>query len=246
MSTNGTVVHARNFVKRQASDTTASFVSSLTLVLIPSQAPTVNSSASTIWFSITADSGDIQYTPQGNTTFNTTNPGEYDQGQNISLLVINPSTSFTSNDTFPYRTIYKPSNLPPVLGSTPKAETRDFDINAERWSDESHLKILNTRKKIDRPRAAAHCDAPTLNQSLILGGVRGSRYLSDPGYANYAQYDAYKCMSVFGRVQAQKTPARDHLEEGNCRRIKKPRIIHFPCGDRTLRLTSRRVQLSYY
>ncbi|EKD20621.1 hypothetical protein MBM_01303 [Drepanopeziza brunnea f. sp. 'multigermtubi' MB_m1] len=53
-------------------------------------------------------------------------------------------------------------------------KTRDFDINGKRWSEESNLKTLNTSKKIGRPRAAAHCDTPTLNHSLILGRIRAA------------------------------------------------------------------------
>lgn len=273
---------AGDFEKRQASNTTASFVSSVTNLPIPSQAPTVNSSAydltkhyCRLWRhssayvngSIYIDSGNT-YTPQGNTTFNTTRPGEYDSGQNVNLLVIDLSKNFTENDTFPYRTINKPPGVPPALedsalwysavtrklyqlggwfsrsgtpstpgyiqqGSIPKAAIWEFDLDTELWSEPEDFQLVDTGKKIDRPGAAAHCDAPTLNQSFIFEGF--VQQMFDPDYENYTLYDTYKFIEGMLRLDTSE-PESPILTNILIPTFLRPRLdgsmIHVPIGEK--------------
>jgi hypothetical protein len=60
------------------------------------------------------------------------------------------------------------------------------------WA-ESSFNLVNTGKKVDRPGAAAYCDAPTLNVSFISEGYVQQR--SDRDNTNYTQSSEFKCMS---------------------------------------------------
>lgn len=78
--------------------------------------------------------------------------------------------------------------------SIPRAAIWEFDIDTETWTQETDFVNNGTGKKIDRPGAAAHCDAPTLNQSFIFEGF--VQQFSDPDYANYTLYDTFKCETL--------------------------------------------------
>ena len=64
----------------------------------------------------------------------------------------------------------------------PESSIWEFDIDQETWT-ESSFKNVNTGTKINRPGAAANCDAPTLNQSFIFEGYVQRR--SDHDYTNF-------------------------------------------------------------
>lgn len=59
--------------------------------------------------------GGNTYIPDGNTTFDTQPFGEYEQGMNDIILVIDLSSNFTNQDTFPYSPLDKPPNVPNAL-----------------------------------------------------------------------------------------------------------------------------------
>lgn len=155
----------------------------------------------------------------------------------MNVLVLDLSKNFTENDTFPYRTIHKPPQVPPALedsalwysnttrkiyqlggwfsrsgspstvgyvqlSSIPPAAIWEFDVDTELWTQATEFDDVNTGTKIDRPGTAAHCDAPTLNQSFILEGF--VQQFSDPAYATYQIYDTYKCKRLV-REPAEKS-----------------------------------------
>ncbi len=75
--------------------------------------------------------------------------------------------------------------------SIPPAAIWEFDIDTQLWTQSTDFQDVDTGKKIDRPGAAAHCDAPTLNQSFIFEGF--VQQMSDPDYINYTLYSTFKC-----------------------------------------------------
>lgn len=80
--------------------------------------------------------------------------------------------------------------------SIPPSAIWEFDVDTELWTKETEFHDVNTGTKIDRPGAAAHCDAPSLNQSFVFEGF--VQQLSDPAYIDYKLYDTFKCMYFDG------------------------------------------------
>ncbi len=72
----------------------------------------------------------------------------------------------------------------------PESSIWEFDIDAQTWA-QSSFTLVNTGDKIDRPGAAANCDAPSLNQSFIFEGYVQKR--SDHDYMNYTTSADFKC-----------------------------------------------------
>lgn len=90
--------------------------------------------------------------------------------------------SFNNNNNAGY---YQDSQIP-------SSAIWQFDIDTQTWSKATtDFDLVNTGSKIDRPGAAAYCDAPTLNRSFIFEGYVQHR--SDPDYVNYTQSADFKC-----------------------------------------------------
>jgi hypothetical protein len=73
----------------------------------------------------------------------------------------------------------------------PEAGIWEFDIDNQVWSLADDLGAVNTGSKIDRPGAAANCNAPSLNMSFIFEGYVQMR--SDKEYTSYKQNSEFKC-----------------------------------------------------
>jgi hypothetical protein len=72
----------------------------------------------------------------------------------------------------------------------PRSAIWEFDIDAETWV-QSSFNLVNPGDKVDRPGAAANCDAPSLNQSFIFEGYVQKR--SDYDYRNYTASSQFSC-----------------------------------------------------
>lgn len=75
----------------------------------------------------------------------------------------------------------------------PESAIWEFDIDQETWA-QSNFNDVNTGAKINRPGAAANCDAPTLNQSFIFEGYVQRR--SDHDYINFTVSSEFQCAYV--------------------------------------------------
>lgn len=73
----------------------------------------------------------------------------------------------------------------------PESSVWQFDIDSQTWSVADDFTLVNTGSKIDRPGAAAYCDAPSLNMSFIFEGYVQQR--SDKLYSNFTPSSDYKC-----------------------------------------------------
>ncbi|CZR68786.1 uncharacterized protein PAC_18685 [Phialocephala subalpina] len=113
----------------------------------------------------------------------------------------------------------------------PRAAIWEFDVDAELWSQETDFINNGTGKKIDRPGAAAHCDAPTLNQNFIFEGF--VQQFSDPDYANYTLYDTFKYIEGMLRLDTSQ-PEAPVLTNISIPTFLQPRsdgaMIHVPVG----------------
>lgn len=81
-----------------------------------------------------------------------------------------------------------------------------FDIDSETWSNASDTMISGNGKSLERPGAAAYCDALTLNKSFVFGGQVWRR--TDPEYDTYILGEDMKCKSW-----VQNTMLRDIKDE---------------------------------
>lgn len=77
------------------------------------------------------------------------------------------------------------------LRQIPEAEIWEFDIDSEVWSKATDLALVNFKHKVQRPGAAAYCDAPALNKSFLFQGYSEQR--SEKAYIDYEQWSEYKC-----------------------------------------------------
>ncbi|KUJ18536.1 uncharacterized protein LY89DRAFT_732095 [Mollisia scopiformis] len=168
------------------------------------------------------DSGNT-YIPNGNTTFYNTAVGDFIQGMNDVLVVLDLSRNFTNNDTSVYSVIDKGPGVPNALiesslwyskatrkiyqlggwfsynneddpgyapdSQIPASSIWEFDIDLKSWA-QSALSYINTGMKVDRPGAAAHCDAPSLNKSFLFEGYVQHR--SDPDYLGFTVASMFK------------------------------------------------------
>ena len=96
---------------------------------------------------------------------------------------------------FSFNNVANPAYL--TLSQIPESAIWEFDIDDQTWV-QSDFSLVNTGSKVDRPGAAANCDAPTLNQSFIFEGYVQQR--SDHDYTNYTQSSEFKCKFAWIRV----------------------------------------------
>ncbi|OLN96473.1 Kelch repeat-containing protein-like protein 2 [Colletotrichum chlorophyti] len=66
----------------------------------------------------------------------------------------------------------------------PEPAIWEFDVDEERWSKSDDIQISNNGEIVDRPGAAAFCDAPSLNRSYVFEGYVQRR--SSPANAGYS------------------------------------------------------------
>ena len=78
------------------------------------------------------------------------------------------------------------------LNDIPESAIWEFDIDSKRWSKLTDFNYTGVGTKIDRPGAAAYCDAPALNKSFVFEGYVQQR--SDHDYITYDQSSEFKCM----------------------------------------------------
>lgn len=77
------------------------------------------------------------------------------------------------------------------LKEIPEAEIWEFSIDTKTWKKTTDLVLKNFKSgKVERPGAAAYCDAPALNQSFIFQGYSEQR--SDKEYTEYEQWSDFK------------------------------------------------------
>ncbi|KAL0937221.1 Kelch repeat-containing protein-like protein 2 [Colletotrichum truncatum] len=62
-----------------------------------------------------------------------------------------------------------------ATNNIPEPAIWEFDIDTERWSKSTDFRISNNGEIVDRPGAAAFCDAPTLRRSYIFEGYTQQR-----------------------------------------------------------------------
>jgi hypothetical protein len=80
------------------------------------------------------------------------------------------------------------------LSRIPQSAIWEFDIDNKTWSKATGFNLVDAGIKIDRPGAAANCDAPTLNMSFIFEGYVQQR--SDQDYADFKPSADFKCMHL--------------------------------------------------
>ncbi|KAK3372171.1 hypothetical protein B0H63DRAFT_483993 [Podospora didyma] len=76
------------------------------------------------------------------------------------------------------------------LSAIPEASIWQFDVDGKTWSEATGLALVDTGTKVQRPGAAAYCNAPTLNRSFIFEGYVQQR--SDKEYINFTQSADFK------------------------------------------------------
>ncbi|KAF0324478.1 kelch domain-containing protein [Colletotrichum asianum] len=72
---------------------------------------------------------------------------------------------------------------PAYIDDFPEPAIWEFDIDTERWAKSTDFEVSNNDQIVDRPGAAAFCDAPTLNRSYIFEGYTQRR--SSPANSQY-------------------------------------------------------------
>ncbi|KAI8295104.1 Kelch repeat-containing protein [Colletotrichum sp. SAR 10_98] len=72
---------------------------------------------------------------------------------------------------------------PAYIDDFPEPAIWEFDIDTERWAKSTDFEVSNNDHIVDRPGAAAFCDAPTLNRSYIFEGYTQRR--SSPANSQY-------------------------------------------------------------
>ncbi|KAI8174353.1 hypothetical protein K4K53_009048 [Colletotrichum sp. SAR 10_77] len=72
---------------------------------------------------------------------------------------------------------------PAYIDDFPDPAIWEFDIDTERWAKSTDFEVSNNDHIVDRPGAAAFCDAPTLNRSYIFEGYTQRR--SSPENSQY-------------------------------------------------------------
>ncbi|KAK2771939.1 cell wall anchored protein [Colletotrichum kahawae] len=73
---------------------------------------------------------------------------------------------------------------PAYIDDFPEPAIWEFDIDTERWAMSTDFEVSNNDQIVDRPGAAAFCDAPTLNRSYIFEGYTQRR--SSPANSQYS------------------------------------------------------------
>lgn len=240
-------VVAERVVKRQVSSSTTSVFS----IPTPTTLPSVNGSEHDlsqhfcrIWRhqSVYAEGkiyidGGNTYIPDGNTTYYSVATGQYEQGLNDVLLVLDLSRNFTNQDSSVYSVIDKGPNIPNGLiegalwyskvtrkiyqlggwfsfnnvadpgyitdAQLPASAIWEFDIDLKTWA-KSAFNYVNTGTKVDRPGAAANCDAPSLNRSFIFEGYVQRR--SDYAYKNYTVSSMFKFLEGMLQLDTNTSP----------------------------------------
>ena len=76
------------------------------------------------------------------------------------------------------------------LQKIPEAEIWEFGLDSKTWTKTTDLTLVNFKAKVQRPGAAAYCDAPAINQSFIFQGYSEQR--SEKDYTDYEQWSEYK------------------------------------------------------
>lgn len=82
-----------------------------------------------------------------------------------------------------------------ATANIPSSSIWEFDIDLKSWA-QSALTYVNAGSKVERPGAAANCNAPALNMSFLFEGYVQQR--SDAAYSNNTDYTSgssttFKC-----------------------------------------------------
>lgn len=80
---------------------------------------------------------------------------------------------------------------PAYIDDFPEPAIWEFDVDTERWAKSTDFEVSNNDQIVDRPGAAAFCDAPTLNRSYIFEGYTQRR--SSPANSQYTPSMDFRC-----------------------------------------------------
>jgi len=101
-----------------------------------------------------------------------------------------------------------------ALDALPEPAIWQYDINSKTWSESTGtFDLVNTGSKIQRPGAAAYCDAPAINMSFVFQGYVETR--SDKEHSYFEQWSDFMCNfpppSSVGWVKLTKQLSRECL-----------------------------------
>lgn len=90
---------------------------------------------------------------------------------------------------FSYNSQADPGYVPD--NEIPESSIWEFDIDSESWGQATGIGYPGYGQKVERPGAAAYCDAPTLNKSFVFEGHVWRR--SELAYDDYILGKDMKC-----------------------------------------------------
>ncbi|KUJ19086.1 uncharacterized protein LY89DRAFT_731509 [Mollisia scopiformis] len=113
----------------------------------------------------------------------------------------------------------------------PPSSIWEFDVDLKTWV-QSAFNYVNTGTKVDRPGAAANCDAPALNKSFIFEGY--VEYRSDIAYNNWSSGASTTFKFLEGMLQLDSNTSPPTLSNISVPTYVGPRMngamIHVPVG----------------
>ncbi|GJC84711.1 kelch repeat-containing protein ARB_01230 [Colletotrichum liriopes] len=117
----------------------------------------------------------------------------------------------------------------------PQPATWEFDIDTKRWSKADNFEVLNNGEIVDRPGAAAFCDAPALDRSYIFEGYTQRR--SSPANAAYGPSSDFRSKVLEGMLELDTTDrSQPKLTNISVPTYVGPRmngaIVHVPVGEK--------------
>lgn len=115
-----------------------------------------------------------------------------------SSLLYSPSTRKLTQigGWFSYNSQTDPGYIPD--NEIPAPSMWDFDIDSETWDQATGNGYPGYAQKVERPGAAAYCDASTLNKSFVFEGHVWRR--SAPAYNDYVLGEDMNCERVVSSI----------------------------------------------
>lgn len=132
---------------------------------------------------------------------------------------------------FSFNSLQDPGYIPDA--SLPSSSIWEFDVDHETWA-QSAFNYVHTGTKLDRPGAAANCDAPSLNQSYIFEGY--VEFRSDIDYYNWTRGAATTFKYLEGMLQLDTNTSPPTLTNISVPTYVGPRMngamVHVPVGNK--------------
>ncbi|CZR61606.1 uncharacterized protein PAC_11503 [Phialocephala subalpina] len=132
---------------------------------------------------------------------------------------------------FSFNSLQDPGYIPDA--SLPSSSIWEFDVDKKTW-EQSAFNYVHTGTKLDRPGAAANCDAPSLNQSYIFEGY--VEFRSDIDYYNWTRGAATTFKYLEGMLQLDTNTSPPTLTNISVPTYVGPRMngamVHVPVGDK--------------